>query len=129
MTLTAPEMTVLVGGMRTLGATYNNSTHGVYTDSTDTLSNDFFVTLMDMSVEWSVSEADAQLYEAKNRTSGEVIRTATAADMVFGSNSQLRALVEVYAADDAQEKFVQDFVAAWGKVMNLDRFDLTVASK
>ena len=129
LTLTAPEMTVLVGGMRTLGATYNNGTHGVFTDSTDTLSNDFFVTLMDMSVEWSVSEADAQLYEAKDRTSGEVVRTATAADMVFGSNSQLRALVEVYAADDAQEKFVQDFVAAWSKVMNLDRFDLSVVSK
>ena len=117
-------MTVLVGGMRALGATYQGTNHGVFTDSPGALSNDFFVNLMDMSVEWSLSEKDSQVYEAKNRNSGEVVRTATAVDMVFGSNSQLRALVEVYAADDADSKFINDFVNAWTKVMELDRFDL-----
>ncbi len=125
LTLTAPEMTVLFGGMRALGATHQNSKHGVFTDRPGVLSNDVFVHLMDMSVEWSVTEADSQLYQGKDRKSGEVVRTATAADMVFGSNSQLRALVEVYAADDAEEKFIREFVDAWTKVMNLDRFDLT----
>ncbi len=124
LTLTAPEMTVLVGGMRMLGTNHGGSTHGVFTDKKDTLSNDFFVNLLDMSTEWKpVSEAE-DVFEARDRTSGEVKWTGTRVDLVFGSNSQLRALAEVYAQDDAKEKFVKDFVAAWTKVMNADRFDL-----
>ncbi len=118
--LTAPEMTVLVGGMRSLGVSHDG--HGVFTDDPNKLSNDFFVTLLDMSVEWKPKGKN--LYEATDRSSGEVVRTATRADLVFGSNSQLRALAEVYACDDSQSKFVNDFVSAWNKVMNLDRFDL-----
>ena len=121
-------MTVLVGGMRALGATVGDSKHGVFTDQPGVLSNDYFVTLMDMSVEWSVSAADSSIYETQDRADGSVVRTGTAVDLVFGSNSQLRALAEVYAADDASEKFVTDFVAAWSKVMSLDRFDLTAAA-
>ena len=118
--LTAPEMTVLVGGLRSLGVSHDG--HGVFTDDPSKLSNDFFVTLLDMSVEWKPKGKN--LYEATDRSTGEVVRTATRADLVFGSNSQLRALAEVYACDDSQSKFVNDFVSAWNKVMNLDRFDL-----
>ena len=118
--LTAPEMTVLVGGMRSLGISFDG--HGVFTDDTSKLSNDFFVTLLDMNVEWKPKGSN--LYEAADRSSGEVLRTATRADLVFGSNSQLRALAEVYSCDDSKSKFVNDFVKAWNKVMNLDRFDL-----
>ena len=118
--LTAPEMTVLVGGMRSLGISFD--VHVVFTDNTNKLTNDFFVTLLDMNVEWKPKGSN--LYEATNRSSGEVVRTATRADLVFGSNSQLRALAEVYSCDDSKSKFVNDFVKAWNKVMNLDRFDL-----
>ena len=118
--LTAPEMTVLVGGMRSLGISFDG--HGIFTDDTSKLSNDFFVTLLDMNVEWKPKGSN--LYEARDRSSGKVVRTATRADLVFGSNSQLRALAEVYSCDDSKSKFVNDFVKAWNKVMNLDRFDL-----
>ena len=124
LTLTAPEMTVLVGGMRALGANHHGSLHGVFTDRPGVLGNDFFVTLLDMGIEWKVSSDTENVYEGRDRATGEVVRTATAVDLVFGSHSQLRALAEVYASDDAKEKFVRDFVAAWVKVMNLDRFDL-----
>ena len=123
LSLTAPEMTVLVGGLRALGANTAGSSLGVLTGRVGTLSNDFFVNLLDMGTEWQVSEADG-IYEGRERTTGEVRWTAGAVDLVFGSNSQLRAIAEVYGSDDAQEKFVTDFAAAWHKVMNLDRFDL-----
>jgi catalase-peroxidase len=123
LTLTAPEMTVLIGGMRALNANFGQSRHGVFTDRPQTLSNDFFVNLLDMGTEWKASDSAESLYEGHDRASGEVKWTATAVDLVFGSNSELRALSEVYACDDAGEKFVRDFVAAWDKVMNLDRFD------
>jgi catalase-peroxidase len=122
--LTAPEMTVLVGGMRALGTNVGQTQYGVFTDAPETLSNDFFVTLLDQGTEWKASASSENVFEGRARTTGEVTRTATAVDLVFGSNSQLRALAEVYASDDAKEKFVQDFVAAWSKVMELDRFDL-----
>jgi len=122
--LSAPEMTVLIGGMRALNANVGQAAHGVFTDRPGTLTNDFFVNLLDMGTEWKTSESTEHVYEGRDRATGEVTRTATAVDLVFGSNSQLRALSEVYASDDAKEKFVQDFVAAWDKVMNLDRFDL-----
>jgi len=124
LSLTAPEMTVLIGGMRALGANHGGALHGVFTDRPGVLSSDFFVNLLDMGTEWKVSTGTENVYEAHDRATGEVTRTATAVDLVFGSNSQLRAIAEVYAEDDAKEKFVQDFVAAWVKVMNLDRFDL-----
>ena len=124
LTLTAPEMTVLVGGLRALNANVGQSPHGVFTDRPETLTNDFFVNLLDMGTEWKPSESTENVYDGRDSASGEVTRTATAADLVFGSNSQLRALAEIYAQDDAKEKFVDDFVAAWDKVMNLDRFDL-----
>lgn len=124
MTLTPPEMTVLVGGMRVLNANFGQSELGVFTDRPETLTNDFFVNLLDMGTEWkAVSEAE-DVFEGYSRASGELQWTGTRVDLIFGSNSQLRALAEVYACDDAQEKFVRDFVAAWNKVMNLDRFDL-----
>jgi catalase-peroxidase len=124
LTLTAPEMTVLVGGLRALNANAGQSAHGVFTPRPGTLTNDFFVNLVDMGTEWKpVSEA-ADLFEGRDRATGELRWTATRVDLVFGSNSQLRALAEVYAQDDAKAKFVHDFVAAWNKVMNLDRFDL-----
>ena len=119
--LTAPEMTVLVGGMRALGISADG--HGVFTDTSGKLTNDWFVTLLDMGVEWKPTGRNS--YQASDRSNGEKIRTATRADLVFGSNSQLRALAEVYACDDSQDKFVKDFVSAWTKVMNLDRFDVT----
>jgi catalase-peroxidase len=124
LNLSAPEMTVLVGGMRALNANFGQTRHGVFTDRPGTLTNDFFRNLLDMRTEWRVSEAE-NVYEGRDRLSGEVRWTATAVDLVFGSNSQLRAIAEVYACADAKEKFVRDFVAAWDKVMNLDRFDLT----
>ncbi|MFC4604167.1 catalase/peroxidase HPI [Rhodococcus kronopolitis] len=124
LTLTAPEMTVLVGGMRALNANYGLSSHGVLTDRPEVLTNDFFVNLLDMATEWNGAASAENVYEGRDRATGELRWTATAADLVFGSNSQLRALAEVYASDDAQPKFVADFVAAWTKVMNLDRFDL-----
>ncbi len=122
LTLTAPEMTVLVGGLRALGVTAPGSAHGVFTKRPGTLSNDFYVNLLDMRTKWQKSAAEGVL-EGRDRKSGELKWTGTIADLVFGSNSQLRALAEVYAAGDAQEKFVRDFVAAWVKVMDLDRFD------
>jgi catalase-peroxidase len=130
LALTAPEMTVLVGGMRALNANYKQSQLGVLTDRPETLTNDFFVNLLNMDTEWQASGSSGngssvQVYEARDRASGELRWTATAADLVFGSNSQLRAIAEVYACDDGQEAFVRDFVAAWDKVMSLDRFDLT----
>ncbi|MCX7621704.1 MAG: catalase-peroxidase, partial [Acidimicrobiales bacterium] len=123
LTLSAPEMTVLVGGLRVLGATFRGVPHGVLTDRPGTLSNDFFVNLLDMSIEWSPSTHE-HVYEGRDRSTGEHRWTATAADLVFGANSQLRALAEVYAAADGHERFVRHFIAAWDKVMNLDRFDL-----
>ena len=125
MTLTAPEMTVLVGGMRALGANYDGSKHGVFTDKPGTLTNDFFVSLLDMNKEWKAVNADQEVFEAYDRKTGNALnKTATRVDLIFGSNSELRALAEVYACDDAKGKFVNDFVKAWNKVMNLDRFDL-----
>ena len=124
LTLTAPEMTVLVGGLRMLGANTAQSKHGVLTAKTGTLSNDFFVNLLDMATEWKPVAGEEGVYEGRDRTSGAVKWTGTRVDLIFGSHSQLRALAEVYAQSDAKEKFVKDFVAAWTKVMNLDRFDL-----
>ena len=123
MTLTAPEMTVLVGGMRALNTNADGSSHGVFTDRPETLSNDFFVNLLSRDTKWEPSSASADVFEGKD-SAGKVKWTGTRADLVFGSNSQLRALAEVYGCDDAQQAFVGDFVAAWSKVMNLDRFDL-----
>ncbi|WP_459939693.1 peroxidase family protein, partial [Desulfonatronum parangueonense] len=125
LTLSAPEMTVLVGGLRVLGANFGGSKHGVFTTRPGTLSNDFFVNLLDMGTAWKPTSDAGDTFEGRDRTTGELKWTGTRVDLVFGSNSRLRALAEVYAQDDAQEKFVQDFVAAWNKVMNLDRFDLT----
>jgi catalase-peroxidase len=124
LTLTAPEMTVLIGGMRALNANFGHSRHGAFTDRPETLTNDFFVNLLDMATEWKASVSAEDVFEGRDRATGEVKWTATAVDLVFGSNSQLRAISEVYGCDDANEKFVRDFVAAWDKVMNLDRFDL-----
>jgi catalase-peroxidase len=124
LTLTAPEMTVLVGGMRVLGANVGGAQHGVFTKRPETLTNDFFVNLLDMGTVWKPVSEDEDVFEGRNRESGALKWTGTRVDLVFGSNSQLRALAEVYAQDDAKEKFVHDFVAAWNKVMNADRFDL-----
>ncbi|MFF1508655.1 catalase/peroxidase HPI [Streptomyces sp. NPDC058326] len=125
LTLTAPEMTVLVGGMRAMDAGFRGSRHGVFTERPGALTTDFFVNLLDMGTEWKPSTATENVFEGRDRATGEVRWTATAVDLVFGSHSQLRALAEVYASQDAGEKFVRDFVAAWDKVMNLDRFDLS----
>ncbi len=124
LTLSAPEMTVLVGGLRVLGANTDQSQHGVFTKRPGTLTNDFFVNLIDMDTVWKPTSDAGDTFEGCDRKTGELKWTATRVDLVFGSNSQLRALAEVYAQDDAKEKFVRDFVAAWNKVMNLDRFDL-----
>ncbi len=124
MTLTAPEMTVLVGGMRVLGTNFGHTQHGVFTKRTETLTNDFFVNLLDMGTTWKATSAAQEVFEGKDRKTGEVKWTGTRVDLIFGSNSELRALAEVYGSSDAQEKFVHDFVKAWDKVMNLDRFDL-----
>jgi catalase-peroxidase len=123
LTLSAPEMTVLVGGLRVLGANQGGSTHGVLTDRPGLLTNDFFVNLLDLGIEWHPTSEDSETFEARD-ASGAVRWTGTRADLVFGSNSELRALAEVYAADDAQEAFVHAFVDAWAKVMDLDRYDL-----
>ncbi|WP_346986454.1 catalase/peroxidase HPI [Chryseobacterium sp. POE27] len=124
LTLTAPELTVLVGGMRSLNANFDGSQHGVFTQRPGVLTNDFFVNLLDMSTQWKAASDDNELYEGTDRKTGEKKWTATRADLVFGSNSELRAIAEVYASSDAQEKFINDFISAWVKVMNLDRFDL-----
>jgi catalase-peroxidase len=124
LTLTAPEMTVLIGGLRVLKVDAGQGSHGIFTDKPETLSNDFFRNLLDMSTEWKAVSAERDVFEGKDRKTGQVKWTGTRVDLVFGSNAQLRALSEVYASSDAQEKFVHDFVAAWVKVMNLDRFDL-----
>ncbi|HEY9190631.1 MAG TPA: catalase/peroxidase HPI [Sulfurovum sp.] len=124
LTLTAPEMTVLLGGMRVLETNFGQTKHGVFTDRPGSLTNDFFVNLVDMSTEWKPANEEAELFEGRDRKSGELKWTATRVDLIFGSNSRLRALAEVYAQDDAKEKFVKDFAAAWSKVMHLDRFDL-----
>jgi catalase-peroxidase len=124
LTLTAPEMTVLVGGMRVLNTNVGKSDHGVFTKRPETLTNDFFINLLDMKTKWQVSSTSTDIYEGRDYETGEIKWTGTRVDLIFGSNSQLRAIAEVYASDDSHEKFVHDFVAAWNKVMNLDRFDL-----
>ncbi len=124
LTLNVPEMTVLVGGMRMLNTNYDQSNHGVFTDKKETLSNDFFVNLLDLGTTWKAADADEYVFEGRDRRTGELKWTGTRADLIFGSNTELRALAEVYGCNDAKEKFVHDFVAAWTKVMNLDRFDL-----
>ena len=125
LTLTAPEMTVLVGGLRVLGANTGGTRYGVFTDRPGMLTNDFFVNLLDMGTEWQRASEAADLFEGRDRATGKPKWTGTRVDLVFGANSQLRAYAEVYASTDSREKFVQDFVAAWNKVMNLDRFDLS----
>jgi catalase-peroxidase len=117
-------MTVLLGGMRVLNANFEQSQHGVFTKRPEILTNDFFVNLLDMSTAWKVSADDDTVFEGRDRTTGDLKWTATRIDLIFGSNSQLRAIAEVYGCEDAKEKFVHDFIAAWNKVMNLDRFDL-----
>src|SRR5258708_37776544 len=124
LTLTAPEMTVLVGGLRVLGANTGKDKHGVFTSKPGTLTNDFFANLLDMSAQWHPSAGSDNVYEARDRKTNAVKWTGTRVDLIFGSHSQLRALAEVYASADSKAKFVKDFVAAWTKVMNLDRFDL-----
>ena len=125
MALSIPEMTVLVGGMRVLGANYDGSAHGVFTDNVGSLTNDFFKNLVDMTYTWSATSEDSKIFEGRDRRTGAVKYTGTRADLIFGSNTELRAVAEVYATDDAADKFVNDFVAAWTKVMNADRFDLS----
>jgi catalase-peroxidase len=128
LNLTAPQMTVLLGGMRALNANVGQSRHGVFTDRPETLTNDFFVNLLDAGTEWQQpGSGNTAVYEGRDRKTGKVKWTATPADLVLGAHSQLRAISEVYAENGAQEKFVRDFVAAWHKVMNLDRFDLLAA--
>ena len=124
LTLTAPEMTVLVGGMRALNANFGQSKNGVFTNRPGTLTNDFFVNLLDMSTNWQAPATSEGVYEGRALATGEIKWTGTRVDLIFGSNSQLRALAEVYGCDDSKEAFVKDFVAAWAKVMNLDRYDL-----
>ncbi len=124
LTLTAPEMTVLLGGLRVLNANYGQAPHGVFTRQPESLTNDFFKNLLDMGTEWKPTAEDKDVYEGRDRKTGEVKWTATRVDLIFGSNSQLRAIAEVYACEDSQEKFLADFVAVWKKIMELDRFDL-----
>jgi catalase-peroxidase len=124
LTLTAPEMTVLVGGMRVLNANFGQSPHGVFTKRPEALTNDFFTNLLGMGTVWKATSQDEDVFEGRDRASGELKWTGTRVDLIFGSNSQLRAIAEVYGCEDSQEKFVNDFVAAWNKVMNLDRFDV-----
>jgi catalase-peroxidase len=124
MTLTAPELTVLIGGMRVLNTNFNNTPHGVFTKNTEALTNDFFVNLLDFSTTWKSSTASQSVFEGTDRATGKAKWIGTRVDLIFGSNSELRAIVEVYGCADSKEKFVTDFVAAWTKVMNLDRFDL-----
>jgi catalase-peroxidase len=127
--LTAPEMTVLIGGMRVLNTNFGQSKHGVFTKRPETLTNDFFVNLLDMNTKWQPSSVSEGVYEGRDRKTGELKWTGTRVDLVFGSNSQLRAIAEVYASDDSKEAFVKDFAAAWNKVMNNDRYDLASADK
>ena len=124
LTLTAPEMTVLVGGLRVLNANVGQSELGVFTKHPETLTPDFFVNLLDMNTEWVVSSTSEDVFEGRDHSTGDLKWNGTGVDLVFGSNSHLRAIAEVYACDDSQQAFVRDFVAAWNKVMNLDRFDL-----
>ncbi|MGB7918783.1 MAG: peroxidase family protein, partial [Desulfobacterales bacterium] len=124
LTLSAPEMTVLLGGMRVLHTNFDRSPHGVFTERPEVLTNDFFLNLLDMSTEWKATSEDEDVFEGRDRKTGKLKWTGTRVDLIFGSNSQLRAVAEVYGSEDSQEKFVHDFVAAWNKVMNLDRFDL-----
>jgi catalase-peroxidase len=124
LTLTAPEMTVLVGGMRVLNTNFDGSKHGVFTNSPEQLTNDFFVNLLDMGTVWKAADESGELFEGKDRKTGTPKWTATRVDLIFGSNSELRALAEVYGSADAKGKFIDDFVAAWNKVMNLDRFEI-----
>ena len=124
MTLTAPEMSALVGGLRVLDGNAGQSQHGVFTDRPGTLSNDFFVNLLDMGTKWVATTEDGDLFEGRDRKTGDVKWTATRVDLIFGSNSQLRAIAEHYGCSDSESQFVQDFVDAWNKVMNLDRFDI-----
>jgi catalase-peroxidase len=124
LTLTAPEMTMLVGGMRVLKTNFGGAQHGVFTKRPEALTNDFFVNLLDMGTEWKPVSKDADVFEGRDRKTGAVKWTGTRIDLVFGSSSQLRALAEVYGSSDAEKKFIHDFVAAWNKVMNLDRFEL-----
>jgi catalase-peroxidase len=126
LTLTAPEMTVLFGGLRVLNANFKQSKHGVFTKRPESLTNDFFVNLLDMSTEWKAT-GDDNIFEGRDRATGALKWTGTRVDLIFGSNSQLRALAEVYGCLDSQEKFLHDFVAVWNKVMNLDRFDLALS--
>jgi len=124
MTLTAPEMTVLVGGMRVLNTNFGQAKHGVFTKRPEVLTNDFFVNLLDFGTTWKGSSESQNVFEGRDRATGELKWTGTRVDLIFGSNSELRAIAEVYGCEDSQEKFVRDFVAVWNKVMNLDRFDL-----
>jgi catalase-peroxidase len=124
LTLSAPEMTVLLGGMRVLHTNFDRSQHGVFTERPEVLTNDFFLNLLDLGTGWKATSEDEELFEGRDRVTGELKWTGTRVDLIFGSNSELRALAEVYGSEDSQEKFVQDFVAAWTKLMNLDRFDL-----
>ncbi|MFM7895871.1 MAG: catalase-peroxidase, partial [Flavobacterium sp.] len=124
LTLTAPEMTVLVGGMRALNANYDGSKHGIFSADKNKLNNDFFVNLLAMGTTWKATSNDQELFEGRDMKTNAVKWTATRADLIFGSNSELRAIAEVYAQEDNKQKFVNDFVAAWTKVMNLDRFDV-----
>ena len=124
LTLTAPEMTAIIGGMRVLNTNFDQSNHGVFTKQIDTLSNDYFINLLDLGTTWSANSDSQEVFEGRDRKTGEIKWTGTRADLIFGSNSELRALAEVYGCEDAEEKFVRDFVAVWVKVMNLDRFDL-----
>ena len=126
LTLTAPEMTVLVAGLRVLNANTYGSQHGVFTKAPETLTNDFFVNLLDMSTKWETSSESKDVFAGHDRTTGDIKWTGTRFDLIFGSNSELRALAEVYASADYKERFAQDFVAAWTKVMNLDRFELAL---
>ena len=124
LTLTPPEMTALIGGMRVLNTNFDNSGHGVFTDSSESLTNDFFVNLLDMGVTWSANSDSQDVFEGRDRKTGSIKWTGTRVDLIFGSNSELRALAEVYACEDSQDKFITDFIATWDKVMNLDRFDV-----
>ncbi|HKO18621.1 MAG TPA: hypothetical protein VJU82_07025, partial [Acidobacteriaceae bacterium] len=129
LTLTAPEMTVLIGGLRVLNANFGQSKHGVFTRRPETLTNEFFINLLDMTTKWQPGmNGNGGAYEGRDRASGGLKWTATRVDLLFGSNSQLRAIAEVYACDDAERKFVHDFIAAWNKVMNLDRFGLVASN-
>ena len=124
LTLTAPEMTVLIGGMRVLNANFKNTKHGVFTKRPETLTNDFFVNLLNMDTTWKPSSKNKNIFEGFDRKTGELKWTGTRVDLIFGSNSQLRAIAEVYACEDSQKKFIHDFIATWNKVMNADRYDL-----